>query len=233
MSQAILLLTRPKAQSLRVLRDVEAAMGAEVAHLIAPIMTIVPRDAGVRIADYAGVILTSVNGVAAAPDLTGRVVHCVGERTAEAARDRGAEVRVVAMDAARLIERLLEAGVAGPLLHLRGEHARGDVARTLSSTGVETHEAVIYAQEAEALTPDTVRLIEGEGALVLPLYSPRSAELVGQAARPGSRVHAIALSQAVADAFAAKTGLAAEICAEPTGGEVIARIAAALHAEKT
>jgi uroporphyrinogen-III synthase len=155
----------------------------------------------------------------------------VGARTGEAAADRGADVGVVALDAARLVERILETGVPAPLLHLRGEHARGEIAQTLSSAGIETHEAVVYAQQAVAMGADALRLIRGDGPLVLPLYSPRSARLVGQAARPGPQVHVIALSQAVAQEYAAVTGQDAEICESPEGHVMIERIAAALRGE--
>jgi uroporphyrinogen-III synthase len=231
MNQPILLLTRPEAQSRRVLADVQDAMGVEVACLISPVQEIETREVAVKLDGYAGLILTSVNGVAAAPDLTGRRVHCVGARTGEAAADRGADVGVVALDAARLVERILETGVPAPLLHLRGEHARGEIAQTLSSAGIETHEAVVYAQQAVAMGADALRLIRGDGPLVLPLYSPRSARLVGQAARPGPQVHVIALSQAVAQEYAAVTGQDAEICESPEGHVMIERIAAALRGE--
>ena len=231
MPQAILLLTRPDAQSRRVLAEVQEVLGDDVAHLIAPVLQIETRDVAVNPDAYAGMILTSVNGVAAAPDLTGRQVHCVGARTAEAAEARGALRGVQAPDAERLIERLLGAGVTGPLLHLRGEHARGSIAQVLSSTGIDTHEAVVYSQVAQDLSPDALRLIEGDGPLILPLYSPRSARLVGEAAQPGERVHVIALSAAVAQEYAEQTGRQSEICSEPTGAVMNERIAAALRSE--
>lgn len=231
MSQPILLLTRPEAQSRRVLADVQEEMGEDIACLISPVLQIEAREVAIKLDSYAGLILTSVNGVAAAPDLAGRRVHCVGARTGEAAQERGAEVGIVARDAARLVERLLESGVAGPLLHMRGEHARGEIAQTLSSAGIETHEAVVYAQKAVKMSQDAIRLIKGDGPLVLPLYSPRSASLVGKAGRPGPNVQVIALSQAVAQEYAAATGREAEICASPEGQVMIERIAAALRGE--
>lgn len=212
-----------------MLADVQEVLGADIACLISPVLEIEKREVAVRPEGYAGLILTSVNGVAAAPDLTGRRVHCVGARTGEAAQERGADLGVVALDAARLVERILETGVAAPLLHMRGEHARGEIARMLSSAGIETHEAVVYAQQAVEMTRDAIRLIEGDGPLVLPLYSPRSARLVAQAARPGPQVHVIALSSAVAQEYAAVTGRDVEVCASPEGPVMVERIAAALR----
>ncbi len=229
MPQAILLLTRPQAQSRRVLAELQEKTSTEIAHLIAPVLRIEPREVALNPDAYAALILTSINGVAAAPDLTGRVVHCVGERTAEEVRAHGGQPGIVEVDAEHLLERLLGAGVTGPLLHLRGEHARGAVAQTLSSAGIETHEAVTYDQVAQPLCPDALRLIEGQGPLVLPLYSPRSAALVGKAAQPGPHVHVIALSQAVAQEYEAQTGVMPEVCDSPTGRVMQERIAAALQ----
>jgi uroporphyrinogen-III synthase len=152
-------------------------------------------------------------------------VHCVGESTAAAAREAGAEVVSVARDADDLVERIPG---PGPLLHLRGEHARGAVARRLTEAGTETGEAIVYAQEACALADAARRAIEGAEPAVLPLFSPRSARLVGATVRPGPALHAIAMSPAVARAWTDTTGGKAEICGAPTGEAMLARIVAAL-----
>jgi uroporphyrinogen-III synthase len=215
-----LVLTRPEAQS----RELAAALpGLPV--VTAPVMEITATGAAVDLGRYAGVILTSANGVAEGPDLHGIRAYCVGKRTAEAARACGAEVALVARDAADLVARF-EGG--GPVLHLRGEHARGDIAERLSSAGIETHEAVVYRQDARPLTAEAKALIEGEAPVVLPLYSPRSAALVAaQLARVGPLVQVIAMSPAVAEAW----GRPAEVCEHPTGAEMLRRIRAACGAK--
>jgi uroporphyrinogen-III synthase len=118
----------------------------------------------------------------------------------------------------------------GPLIHLHGEHTRGDVAKRLNSAGIETHEAVIYRQEALPLSAEVIALIGGADPVVLPLYSPRSAALVGAGiSRVGPNVRAIAMSPAVAEAWLAATGHRAELPSRPTAAEMRARIAAALR----
>jgi len=216
---ATLLLTRPEAQS----RAFAAGLGALERVVISPVMEIVETGLRPDLARYRGVILTSANAVRFAPGLQGVPVWCVGARTAEAAQAHGAQVMQVADDAERLL-----AGFdgTGPLLHLRGEHARGKVAERLTLAGIDTHEAVIYRQVARDLTPEARQLIEGEDKLILPLFSPRTAALVGrQVARIGSSLEVIAISPAVAEAWHAETGAqVAEICDRPTGEEMRARI---------
>lgn len=218
-----LVLTRPEAQS----RALAVAFADMARVVITPVMEIVGTGVTVDLTGYAGVILTSANAVVFAPDPRGVRVFCVGGKTAEAARAEGAEVALVAEDADDLVARCTG---PGPLLHLRGEHARGDVAERLSSAGIETHEAVLYRQEERALTEEALGLLTGNAPVVLPLFSPRSAELVGaQVGTPGPGVRVLAMSPAVAERWQAVTGGSAEVCARPTGEEMRERIAAILR----
>ncbi len=217
-----LVLTRPEAQS----RALASALDVDARVIVAPIMEIVCAKTLPDLVPYAGVILTSANAVRCGPPLTGTRAFCVGESTAAAAREAGAAVVTVARDADELVDRI---SGPGPLLHLRGEHARGAVARRLTEAGTQTGEAIVYAQAARALTDAARRAIEGAEAAVLPLFSPRSARLVGATVRPGPALHAIAMSPAVARAWAETTGREAEICGAPTGEAMLARIVAALR----
>lgn len=221
---ATLVLIRPEAQARAMASDF-----ADLARIvIAPVMEIVGTGAPVALAGLAGVILTSANALDFAPGLAAMRVYCVGKRTAEAAERAGADVRLVARDADELVSRLEG---PGPLLHLRGEHARGDVAKRLTSAGTETHEAVVYRQRALPLSAEARAMLEGEARVILPLFSPRSARLAGeQIDGPGAGLTVIAMSPAVARSWRAATGGAAEICAEPTGREMRARILAQLRA---
>jgi len=218
-----LVLTRPAAQSRALAAEFEAL--ARV--VISPVMEIVGTGASVNMAGVAGVILTSANAVPFAPDLSGFGVYCVGERTAEAARLAGADVRLVAENADELVARIK---ASGPLLHLRGAHTRGDIAERLSSDGIETHSTVVYRQEAKRLSSGAKALIEGDHAVVLPLFSPRSAALVGAGlSRVGPRVSVIAISPAVAESWSAETGGSAEVCAHPTATAMREKIAGKLR----
>lgn len=217
-----LVLTRPEAQS----RALASALGVEARIIVAPILDIVCREERPDLAPYAGVILTSANAVLCGPPLSGSRVHCVGENTAAAARKAGAEVVTLARNADDLVG---QAPGPGPLLHLRGEHARGDVAQRLTEAGTRTDEVIVYAQKARALPEAARRVIEGDEPTVLPLFSPRSARLVGATVRPGKGLHVIAMSAAVARAWREATGGAADVCAAPTREAMLARIVAALQ----
>lgn len=219
-----LVLTRPEAQS----REIAAALGGYVPVVISPVMQIVAAGRAPSISDYAGVVLTSTNALAHAPDLRGKPAYCVGERTAQAARTAGAEVRLVALDADDLVARLTG---NGPLLHLRGEHARGDIAQRLSSAGIETDSIVVYRQEALPLLAEAKAALEGEGPAILPLYSPRTASLVGERImHVGPALQVIAMSQAVAEAWRAATGGSAEVVPAPTGEAMLSALRSALGA---
>lgn len=219
-----LVLTRPEAQS----REIAAALGKSVPVIISPVMQIVAAGRVPEIADYAGVVLTSANALAHAPDLRGKPAYCVGERTAQAARKAGAEIRLVARDADDLVARFEG---PGPLLHLRGEHVRGHIAERLRSAGIETDSMVVYRQESLPLTPEAKAVIEGPNPVVLALYSPRSASLVGERiGRPGPALHTIAMSEAVARAWHAQTGGEAEVVPVPTGDAMLTAMRSALDA---
>lgn len=217
-----LVLTRPEAQS----RAIASRLREGLRVIVSPAMQIVASGQCPDLSGYAGVVLTSANAVPHAPDLHGKPSWCVGEKTAEAARAAGALVRLVARDADDLVARFEG---AGPLLHLRGEHARGHIAERLSSAGIETGEAVIYRQKALPLSAEAKAAIEGDAPVVLPLYSPRSARLVGhQLEHVGAAVSAIAISVAAAEAWQAETGAAAQVVPEPTGDAMLAAIWSAL-----
>ncbi|MEC7763192.1 MAG: uroporphyrinogen-III synthase [Pseudomonadota bacterium] len=217
MPDPTVILTRPKAASDRV----AAALGG-IPTLISPVTEIVGTGHSVDLAQVAGVILTSANAVPFLPDLTGVPVYCVGARTAEASRG---DVRLIAMDADDLITRI---DATGPLLHAHGRETRGSIAKRLRSAGIETIYAVVYEQKPVNLTPEAQTCIEGDAPTILPIWSPRSAERIAeQIVKVGAGLHVITLSPAVADAWAKATGGASEICAQPTGDEMIARIVAA------
>ncbi len=219
------LITRPQAQAEAFAQALAAAAPGCWRALIAPLMRIVPKGDPPGLNGMAALIFTSVNGVAFAPHAPGLPAFCVGERTAEAARRAGFDARGMGADAATLIDRLIAARpVPGPWLHLRGAHARGDVARALTAAGIETREAVVYDQQPCDLPPDLRAALTGGGIDALPLFSPRTATLLrgqldGQPIAAGCTT--VCLSPAVAEALGPTPG-PVEICREPDGAEMVA-----------
>jgi len=151
----------------------------------------------------AAVVLTSENGaeVAARLGLPGEVrAWCVGARTAEVARTAGFDAVSAEGDAEALLRLILSAPDEGALLHLRGEHARGDIAPRLRAAGRIAADAVVYRQEARALTAEALAALGGDIPVVLPLYSPRSAALIAAQGPFAAPLRVIAISPAAARA---------------------------------
>ena len=216
----VVLLTRPAAQSARFAESLWArAPWAQI--VTCPL--IAPRflTPDLPIAPWEAVILSSETGALAAgrmkqglPDLA----YCVGDRTAQAARQAGFTTLSAQGDAEDLLALILSQPVA-PLLHLRGREARGGLAQRLSASGIETTEAVVYAQEAQRLTAKAAHLLQGPDPVLVPLFSSRSAEiLVEECLRVGSKapLTVVAMSSAVAVA-AAPLSARMMIANQPTG----------------
>jgi uroporphyrinogen-III synthase len=234
-----LLLTRPRAQSERFARETLAALGREVPVVIAPLIEILPRGLTIDPGGAAGLIFTSENGVAAFAGIDARrhwPVWCVGERTAQAARAAGfARVELGGGDAEALLAGILAARRRGPLLHLRGQHAAGDLVGRLTAAGLPATAAVVYDQRACALPAEARALLADPAEdLLLPLFSPRSAALLVKAAAAAvteARLHPVAISMATAevwDAGGAGLGQPARIAAAPDAPAMIAALAEVL-----
>ncbi|WP_172982775.1 uroporphyrinogen-III synthase [Roseovarius bejariae] len=150
-------------------------------------------------------IFTSRHGVEAFAQLTDRrdiPAYAVGEATGQAARDIGLTVTVGEGDAERLIKQIVADKPNLPCLHLRGEHVAAPLAETLTSAGLETHEAVIYLQRPCPLSDEAQRLLQKPDPVILPLFSPRSARLAFAQEKHSNwqaPLHIVAMSQAVAD----------------------------------
>ncbi len=191
----ILLLTRPEEASRTFLAAVEAEVG-KVRAVISPVMEIVPLEA--QLPKFDEVILTSANGAKQVKRLgvpAGTVAWCVGKRTADEAKAAGLEPISAGKDAEALIELVLNSDT-GRLCHIRGTHARGQVATNLTVSGKPCSEVIAYDQRACAPSDDALIALSGTEPVLLPLFSPRSAMLIP--AITSAPVHVIAMSANVA-----------------------------------
>ena len=177
----IVLLTRPDRQA-RAFAAELTRLDAGLGVVISPVLSIEPRVVRCDLDRYDGLIFTSQNAVRAAAGLglAGRRAYCVGARTADLARNLGAEARALGRDAQALIAALRARPPSGRLLFLRGEHSRGDVEKALNSAGIETDSLIIYDQRARPLNTAARDALAGDGPVILPLFSPRSAAILGQ-----------------------------------------------------
>ena len=178
-----LLLTRPEPQAAEFARDVRARFGGQLRIIMTPLLA--PRFYApvLPTGPFAGLILTSQTGVeaylrlgAATENLPGQV-FCVGVRTADAARAAQLQPVIIAQDAASLTAQIKAQPPQGALLHLRGRETRGDISRQLILAGIDTVEAVIYAQEQQDLTGQAQAALQDQEPVLVPLFSPRTAAI--------------------------------------------------------
>lgn len=204
-----LLLTRPLADSQRF-----AAMLPEWRTLISPILDIAPvaHDADL-VRKAQGFVFTSARAIPSAGAGRGRLAICVGSRTGELARQAGFAVVEGNGFAESLLPLIAAAEI--PLLHPHGQH----LARDLPVDGV-----VVYDQLPLALTKAAWDLLAGAEPVVVPLFSPRSAQILGQQV-VGVRapLWPVAISQAAMDAWTAPA-VARNIADEPSSLAMAAAI---------
>ncbi|WP_246139530.1 uroporphyrinogen-III synthase [Falsiphaeobacter marinintestinus] len=196
-----LLMTRPRADSDRFIAELDQATRDGLDVIYSPLIDIVPIDCSVDMSDVRGVIFTSLNGVEAAQTLGIDPVvpcYCVGARTTEKAKAAGWAARQSGVDAAELITTLTRSHPDAPLLHLRGVHARGDVATKLTAAGIETKEQEVYDQALKPLTDTATSALAGDDPLIVPLFSPRTARQFADNAGLQAPLYLAAISEAVA-----------------------------------
>ncbi len=245
----VVLITRPEPDGAAFAAALRRAAPGPWRAVLAPFARIVPLAAP-ALPEGAELILTSRNAVRALVAsglprgaLLGRRAWCVGEATADAAREAGLApvpgAGRLAGTADALVAWITAEGPRAPLLHLRGEHARGDVAARLRAAGHDATEAVIYRQEA--LEPGTRARAALAGTLgapvIAPVFSPRAAAPLSRAAADvravagvtsGAAIHAVALSPAVARALDLP-GAWVTVCGRPDAKAMIRVVAALLR----
>lgn len=239
MTPFTLLLTRPRPQAERFAEAFAERFGPAIRIVISPLLRIEPQGALPPLSGYSGLVFSSRNGVqsfAGMSDDRRLPAYCVGARTAEAARAIGLRAEFCGADADALVARLAQAPPGGRLLHLRGAHARGGIAERLSASGQPCDEAVIYDQIPQKPAPEALDLLAGEGLVLLPLFSPRSARLAGQAMTGATAPLALAsMSRAVTEAWEGPLPVLLRQAAHPDAAAMLdalgALIAAARHLE--
>ncbi|MBC9247318.1 uroporphyrinogen-III synthase [Paracoccus sp. 11-3] len=204
-----LLLTRPYADSQRF-----AAMLPEWRAIISPILEIVPVAHDVDVVRSAqGLVFTSGHAIASAGAGRGRLAICVGPRTGQLARRAGFKVVEGNGFAESLLPLIAAAEI--PLLHPHGRH----LARELPVKNV-----VVYDQLPLALTGAARDLLAVTDPVVVPLFSPRSARILGQqVSHAQAPLWPVAISRAAMDAWNAPA-VARNIASEPSSRAMAAAI---------
>lgn len=216
----IVIVTRPAPAAAILETELRAQTGAALPVILSPLIEIVPVAATLPPGPLGGAVVTSVNGAAAldrlgvARDLP---VWCVGDRTAQAVRATGRPAHSADGDAEALVALILSAGMRGPLVHLRGAMARGDVAARLTAAGVPCAERVVYDQQPRALTPAARAALDGSAPVVLPVFSPATGAQLLRQGPFRAPIFLVAISRAAADACTGLPHRALLIADRPDG----------------
>ena len=225
------LLTRPEAAGDRFAAELTARFGKGLRIVTSPLLA--PRFLAPALPqDAAAVVLTSETGVTAALRLRDGGQHlparafCVGDRTAEAARAAGFDAVSAKGDADALVALILADGSAGPFLHLHGAETRGDVVGRLQAAGLRAAGAVVYDQRPCPLADAARSLLDGQGPVLVPLFSPRTAALFAETAPHRAALWVAALSPAVASALGNLSVARLVTASRPDAAAMLAAIAA-------
>ncbi|WP_165390144.1 uroporphyrinogen-III synthase [Thalassococcus sp. S3] len=195
----LLLLTRPRRSSAAFADRLGEGLLSRVNLVMSPLLEIVQIGKPTGLEDAAGVIFTSSNAVriAGVPPRP-MPAYCVGRATADLAADMGWVSSAKGRNAEELVARLVEVNLAGPLIHLRGRHARGNVASRLSAAGCFTTEQILYDAETRPLSDVALSAIAAAPVVIAPVFSPRSATLLSRLVPQHPQFWVAAMSDAVA-----------------------------------
>lgn len=227
MAAPVLLLTRPEAASRRFAARLPDPVRQSVHVAISALIDIVPKAGPLDLSGAAGVIFTSANGVEAVAPRSARrdmPAYCVGPATQAAARAEGWTADALGGTADALVDALIAARPSVPLYHLRGEQARGSVARRLTDAGYPTIDIVVYAQRLQPLDPLLRRRIENDALVIAPLFSPRTARQFAAQTRGGRGLSMIALSPAVAAPLARLVRADLHLADRPDGDAMVVAV---------
>ena len=180
LSAVAVLITRPQPQADRLAKALRVGMPQEVSIVVSPLMQMKVLAVDLPKGPYGAVILTSEAGAMAAAGLRADLpdlVHCVGPRTAGAAQAAGFAIGEVAPTAAELLPRLMAIGHAGRMIYLHGRNVSVRLDQALDKAGIGADALAVYAQERGRLSAVAIDLLMAKTAVLVPLYSRRSAEL--------------------------------------------------------
>lgn len=206
-----ILVTRPRSES-EVFALTLAMRGHDAVQ--APLLDIVPDEtASVDLDGVQALLFTSINGVRSfARVSTARDVpaYCVGDATAQAARDMGfRDVHSAGGDVVALanLVRMNLAPSEGALLHVSGSAVAGDLAGDLGGDRYDVRRVQLYRQDTARDLPDAAAEALKSGTLdAITFFSPRTAATFVQLVRKADlldtlkNVSALGLSQAALDA---------------------------------
>jgi uroporphyrinogen-III synthase len=175
-----LLLTRPPAAAAAFLQALGPWAGQVI---LSPLLDIVPVRTAPPDPAPRALVFTSKSAVQAYEGATALPAYCIGDATTAAARGRGFHAQKVGADAADLVARLPALQPPEPLVHVRGVHVAKPVSAQLARSGLRCGEWIVYDQVARVLSDEATAALATPDAAILPVFSPRSADLLGRSLR--------------------------------------------------
>ncbi|SEG31914.1 uroporphyrinogen-III synthase [Thalassococcus halodurans] len=198
--RAIVLMTRPEPAARQFIADLgDLIDGTDV--IYAPLIDITFTGPLPDLDGINGLIFSSKNGVAAWKYLGGPVLetcYTVGDATRDAAAELGFNPMSASGAAKNLVDHIIADQPKAPLLHVHGTHTRGAIAQTLSQHGIETQQAVIYDQPLLPLSPEAIQALAGDIPVIVPLFSPRTAQQFIAQGPFKAKIYIAAMSESVA-----------------------------------
>jgi uroporphyrinogen-III synthase len=200
------LVTRPQADGEAFAATLTARFGTRVLPVISPLLRARNLKPDLPDHDFAAVVFTSAQAVKAVGSLRSRLpdlAWCVGRRTADVAAEAGFTARSADGDAEALISAIAAEPPNGSILYLRGVDTASNILESIRKIGIRAEEAVVYTQDRRSLTPEALRYLIQQSDIIVPLFSPRTAQIFREALPAGTkaRLHVAAMSANVARAL--------------------------------
>ena len=216
-------MTRPHAASERFVAQLPNRVRSRVQVIYSPILDIRPLAVQVDTKGMRGLIFTSANGVNAAASLgvtRNLPAFCVGPATTSAALSAGWTARMAGQTAEELMGNLLQIRPQTPLLHIRGEHSRGNIAERLTESGLTVHEQLVYQQKLLPLSSEAEEIAHNDDPVIAPLFSPRSARQFADIWSGSAPLWLAAISEATAEPLYALDYARLKVAKQPTPGKM-------------
>lgn len=136
-------------------------------------------------APFGGVIFTSETGVEGAlrAGIAPQLAYCVGAQTAKAAQSAGFDAIGAGGDWRDLAQLIIAARPQAALLFLSAQEAPNHLQNTLAKAGLSVTRIDVYAQDPVAFSAPARALLAQDQPVLVPLFSPRSAQVFCAAAQ--------------------------------------------------
>lgn len=227
---AVILITRPKAQAEPFAKACRGALGEKVEIIISPLMEIEFPPLNIPIEKYSGLVFSSQNAVQAyLKNCENKTLpaFCVGRRTASAAKDAGLQAISADGDADDLVDLIAKENPKGRLLHIHGQETRGNIVPRLNACGIKADSIIAYQQTPVALSDQAQTALAGEKCVILPLFSPRTACLFFDNAKQiNAPLRCIVISEAVKAAIPVTDSLTVVVAQTPDAVAMLRAIVA-------